>query len=47
MAWLIAAKTLKKCRNQVWIPRKQIKFIAKKQYYTCWEMQLWVATVNL
>ena len=46
-AWLIAAKLLKKYRNQVWAHRKQIKSIAEKQYYACRETQLRVATVNL
>ena len=37
---------LKKYRNQIWAHRKQIKFIAEKQYYACRETQLWVATKN-
>ena len=44
---LIAAKVLKKCKDQVWPYRKQIKFVAEKKYYTCREIQLWVATVTL
>ena len=33
--------------KQVWGSRKRIKFIAEKQHYACWEIQLRVATVYL
>ena len=47
MTYSIAGEILKKYRNQVCTYRNQIKFLAEKQYYACWETQLLVATGNL